>query len=160
MTKASDLMEFERAAEYRDLIQAIGLLRTKRRVMHQDLMDRDIFGYYVEKGWMCVQVFFVRQGKLIQRDVNLFPYYNEPEEDFLTYLGQFYRDSKHFFAQRKSLSRKTIDEDLVKALVDIGWSSPQKGEKKRLVNLATKNARVSLQQKFDLLEKDMKKPKG
>ncbi len=44
---------------------------------------------------MCVQVFFVRQGKLIQRDVNMFPYYNEAEEDFLTYMGQFYLDSRH-----------------------------------------------------------------
>ena len=58
MQKASDLMEFERAAEYRDLLQAISTLRTKQRVMSQDMMDRDIFGYYVDKGWMCVQVFF------------------------------------------------------------------------------------------------------
>ena len=79
MTKASELMEFERAAEYRDLIEGIGLLRTKQRVMNQDMQDRDIFGYYVDKGWMCVQVFFIRQGKLIQRDVNMFPYYNESE---------------------------------------------------------------------------------
>ena len=159
MTKASEHMEFERAAEYRDLIQAIGLLRTKQRVMHQDLMDRDIFGYYVEKGWMCVQVFFVRQGKLIQRDVNLFPYYNEPEEDFLTYMGQFYRDSKHFLPKEIFIPQD-IDEELVKALVDVKVVKPQKGEKKQLVNLATKNARVSLQQKFDLLEKDMKKTQG
>ena len=159
MTKASEHMEFERAAEYRDLIQAIGLLRTKQRVMHQDLMDRDIFGYYVEKGWMCVQVFFVRQGKLIQRDVNLFPYYNEPEEDFLTYMGQFYRDSKHFLPKEIFIPQD-IDEELVKALVDVKVVKPQKGEKKQLVNLAIKNARVSLQQKFDLLEKDMKKTQG
>ena len=56
-------MEFERAAEYRDLIQAIGTLRTKQRVMAKDLQNRDVFGYYVDKGWMCVQVFFVRQRK-------------------------------------------------------------------------------------------------
>lgn len=82
MQAAAAQMEFERAAEYRDLIEAIGLLRTKQRVIHQDMKDRDIFGYAVDKGWMCVQVFFVRNGKLIQRDVNMFPYYNEPEEDF------------------------------------------------------------------------------
>lgn len=152
-------MEFEKAAEYRDLLKAIQTLRTKQRVMAHDLMDRDIFGYAVDKGWMCVQVFFVRQGKLIQRDVNLFPYYNDPEEDFLTYLGQFYRDSKHLIPKEVFIPQD-IDEVLVKALVDTKVIKPQKGEKKQLVNLATKNARVSLQQKFDLLEKDLEKTKG
>ncbi|EFW89683.1 MULTISPECIES: excinuclease ABC subunit UvrC [Streptococcus] len=159
MQKASDMMEFERAAEYRDLLQAISTLRTKQRVMNQDMMDRDIFGYYVDKGWMCVQVFFVRQGKLIQRDVNMFPYYNDPEEDFLTYVGQFYRDSKHFVPKEVFIPQD-IDEELVKAVVDTKVIKPQRGEKKQLVNLATKNARVSLQQKFDLLEKDIRKTHG
>ena len=159
MQKASDMMEFERAAEYRDLLQAISTLRTKQRVMNQDMMDRDIFGYYVDKGWMCVQVFFVRQGKLIQRDVNMFPYYNDPEEDFLTYVGQFYRDSKHFIPKEIFIPQD-IDEELVKAVVDTKVIKPQRGEKKQLVNLAIKNARVSLRQKFDLLEKDIRKTHG
>lgn len=159
MQKASDMMEFERAAEYRDLLQAISTLRTKQRVMNQDMMDRDIFGYYVDKGWMCIQVFFVRQGKLIQRDVNMFPYYNDPEEDFLTYVGQFYRDSKHFIPKEIFIPQD-IDEELVKAVVDTKVIKPQRGEKKQLVNLAIKNARVSLQQKFDLLEKDIRKTHG
>ena len=159
MQKASDMMEFERAAEYRDLLQAISTLRTKQRVMNQDMMDRDIFGYYVDKGWMCVQVFFVRQGKLIQRDVNMFPYYNDPEEDFLTYVGQFYCDSKHFIPKEIFIPQD-IDEELVKAVVDTKVIKPQRGEKKQLVNLAIKNARVSLQQKFDLLEKDIRKTHG
>lgn len=159
MTKASELMEFERAAEYRDLIEGIGLLRTKQRVMNQDMQDRDIFGYYVDKGWMCVQVFFIRQGKLIQRDVNMFPYYNESEEDFLTYVGQFYQDNRHFIPKEIFIPRN-IDETLVKAVVNTKIIKPQRGEKKQLVNLATKNARVSLQQKFDLLEKDIRKTHG
>lgn len=159
MTKASELMEFERAAEYRDLIEGIGLLRTKQRVMNQDMQDRDIFGYYVDKGWMCVQVFFIRQGKLIQRDVNMFPYYNESEEDFLTYVGQFYQDNRHFIPKEIFIPRD-IDETLVKAVVNTKIIKPQRGEKKQLVNLATKNARISLQQKFDLLEKDIRKTHG
>lgn len=159
MQAMAEEMEYERAAEYRDLISAIGLLRTKQRVMAQDMMDRDIFGYYVDKGWMCVQVFFVRQGKLIQRAVNLFPYYNEPEEDFLTYLGQFYHDSKNLIPKEIFIP-ETIDEELVKALVNSKVIKPKKGKKKQLVNLATKNARLSLQQKFDLLEKDIQKTQG
>ena len=159
MNTAAQNMEFERAAEYRDLIQAIGTLRTKQRVMAKDLQNRDVFGYYVDKGWMCVQVFFVRQGKLIERDVNLFPYYNDPDEDFLTYVGQFYQEKSHLIPN-EILIPQDIDEEAVKALVDTKVLKPQRGEKKQLVNLAAKNARVSLTQKFDLLEKDLAKTQG
>lgn len=159
MLQMSEDMEFERAAEYRDLLEAVGTLRTKQRVMNQDMQDRDIFGYYVDKGWMCVQVFFVRQGKLIQRDVNLFPYYNEPEEDFLTYVGQFYRDSKHL-PPKEVFIPNDIDDKAVAALVSAKVTKPQRGEKKQLVALATKNARVSLEQKFSLVEKDLIKTQG
>ena len=159
MNTAAQNMEFERAAEYRDLIQAIGTLRTKQRVMAKDLQNRDVFGYYVDKGWMCVQVFFVRQGKLIERDVNLFPYYNDPDEDFLTYVGQFYQEKSHLIPN-EILIPQDIDEEAVKALVDIKVLKPQRGEKKQLLNLAIKNARVSLEQKFNLLEKSMEKTQG
>ena len=159
MASAAQSMEFERAAEYRDLIQAIGTLRTKQRVMAKDLQNRDVFGYYVDKGWMCVQVFFVRQGKLIERDVNLFPYYNDPDEDFLTYVGQFYQEKSHL-VPNEVLIPQDIDEEAVKALVDTKILKPQRGEKKQLVNLAIKNARVSLEQKFNLLEKSVEKTQG
>ena len=159
MTTAAQNMEFERAAEYRDLIQAIGTLRTKQRVMAKDLQNRDVFGYYVDKGWMCVQVFFVRQGKLIERDVNLFPYYNDPDEDFLTYVGQFYQEKSHLIPN-EILIPQDIDEEAVKALVNTKVLKPQRGEKKQLGNLAIKNARVSLEQKFNLLEKSMEKTQG
>ena len=159
MALAAQSMEFERAAEYRDLIQAIGTLRTKQRVMAKDLQNRDVFGYYVDKGWMCVQVFFVRQGKLIERDVNLFPYYNDPDDDFLTYVGQFYQEKSHL-VPNEILIPQNIDEEAVKALVDTKVLKPQRGEKKQLVNLAIKNARVSLEQKFDLLEKSVEKTQG
>ena len=159
MALAAQSMEFERAAEYRDLIQAIGTLRTKQRVMAKDLQNRDVFGYYVDKGWMCVQVFFVRQGKLIERDVNLFPYYNDPDEDFLTYVGQFYQEKSHL-VPNEILIPQDIDEEAVKALVDTKVLKPQRGEKKQLVNLAIKNARVSLEQKFNLLEKSIEKTQG
>ena len=159
MAAAAQTMEFERAAEYRDLIQAIGTLRTKQRVMAKDLQNRDVFGYYVDKGWMCVQVFFVRQGKLIERDVNLFPYYNDPDEDFLTYVGQFYQEKSHL-VPNEVLIPQDIDEEAVKVLVDTKILKPQRGEKKQLVNLAIKNARVSLEQKFNLLEKSVEKTQG
>ncbi|MGM5486629.1 MAG: excinuclease ABC subunit UvrC [Pseudolactococcus raffinolactis] len=159
MHTAAEAFEFEKAAEYRDLVKNIGTLRTKQRVMNHDLQDRDVFGYAVDKGWMCVQVFFVRQGKLIQRDVNLFPYSNDADEDFLTYIGQFYKGTSHFIPKEIFIP-SDIDLASVRALTQTNVIQPSRGEKKQLVNLATKNARVSLQQKFELAEKHIEKTQG
>lgn len=159
MFAASEKMEFEQAAEYRDVINSIGTLRTKQRVMNHDLKDRDVFGYYVNKGWMCVQVFFVRQGKMIQRDVNMFPYYNDAEDDFLTYIGQFYQEAEHM-VPKEILVPSGIDVEAVEVVTQTKVLKPSRGEKKQLVAMATKNARTQLQLKFDLLEKDLIKTQG
>ncbi|MFK4880435.1 MULTISPECIES: excinuclease ABC subunit UvrC [Lactococcus] len=159
MFAASEKMEFEQAAEYREVINSIGTLRTKQRVMNHDLKDRDVFGYYVDKGWMCVQVFFVRQGKMIQRDVNMFPYYNDAEDDFLTYIGQFYQEAEHM-VPKEILVPSEIDVEAVEAVTQTKVLKPSRGEKKQLVAMATKNARTQLQLKFDLLEKDLIKTQG
>lgn len=150
MKLAAADMEFEKAAEYRDQIRAIETVMTKQKMTNTDLVDRDIFGYATDKGWMCVQVFFVRQGKLIERDVSMFPFYNDAEEDFLTYIGQFYRENEHFIP-KEVLIPDNIDKPSVEAMLATKILQPQRGEKKKLVKLAGKNAQVALNEKFDLI---------
>ncbi|MBW9235006.1 UvrB/UvrC motif-containing protein, partial [Leptospira santarosai] len=95
MSSAAENLEFERAKEYRDQITHIETVMEKQKMTTNDFTDRDIFGFAVAKGWMCVQVFFVRQGKLIERDVSLFPLYQDLDDEFLTFLGQFYDKPHH-----------------------------------------------------------------
>lgn len=152
MQLAAEAMEFEKAAEYRDQIKAIETVMTRQKMTQTDMMDRDVFGYSVDKGWMCVQVFFVRQGKLIERDVSMFPFYNEAPEDFLTYIGQFYQENEHFIP-KEVLIPDDIDLESVEALLNTKILQPKRGEKKKLVDLAGKNARVALSEKFQLIER-------
>ena len=100
-----------------------------------DFTDRDVFGYAFDKGWMCVQVFFIRQGKLIERDVSMFPLYNEPEEEILTYFGQFYTKANHF-KPKEILVPETIDVEIAEELLKVKVFKPQRGQKKELVKLA------------------------
>lgn len=153
MADAAENMEFEKAAEYRDQIKAIETVMTKQKMTNADLVDRDVFGYATDKGWMCVQVFFVRQGKLIERDVSMFPFYNEAEDDFLTYVGQFYQENEHF-VPKEVLIPDDIDKTSVEAMLETKVLQPQRGEKKKLVKLAGKNAHVALNEKFDLIERN------
>ena len=159
MNEAAENMEFERAAEYRDQIKSIETVMTKQKMTNADLIDRDIFGYAVDKGWMCVQVFFVRQGKLIERDVSIFPFYNEASEDFLTYIGQFYQENQHFIP-KEVLIPDDVDQESVEALLHTKVLQPQRGEKKKLVKLAGKNAIVALNEKFDLIVRKQERTIG
>ncbi|MBB6691968.1 excinuclease ABC subunit UvrC [Cohnella xylanilytica] len=93
MEEAAEELAFERAREYRDQIVAIEALMEKQTINMTDAMDRDVFGYAVDKGWMCVQILYMRQGKMIQRHVSVFPFYGEPYADFLTYVTQYYSDN-------------------------------------------------------------------
>ncbi|PFD38123.1 excinuclease ABC subunit C [Bacillus cereus] len=153
MYEASEKLEFERAKELRDQIAHIDAIMEKQKMIMSDLVDRDVFGYAVDKGWMCVQVFFVRKGKLIERDVSMFPIYDEPEEGFLTFIGQFYENSSHF-KPKEIVVPGSIDSELVERFLEVEATQPKRGKKKDLVELANKNARIALEEKFYLIERD------
>lgn len=159
MAYAAAHTEFEKAAEFRDQIKAIETVMTRQKMTNVDLIDRDVFGYAVDKGWMCVQVFFVRQGKLIERDVSIFPFYDDASEAFLTFIGQFYQENEHF-VPKEVLIPDDIDKESVEALLATKVLQPQRGEKKKLVKLASKNAAVALNEKFDLIVRKQERTIG
>ncbi|MCD7032843.1 excinuclease ABC subunit UvrC [Metabacillus sp. GX 13764] len=153
MLKASEEMDFERAKEYRDQIVHIEATMEKQKMSMSDLLDRDVFAYAYDKGWMCVQVFFIRQGKLIERDVSLFPFYSEAEEEFLTYLGQFYQQPNHLLP-KEILLPDSVDREMAEQLLNVSALQPKRGPKKELLLLAHQNAKIALKEKFSLIERD------
>ena len=149
MAYAAAHMEFEKAAEFRDQIKAIETVMTRQKMTNVDLIDREVF----------VQVFFVRQGKLIERDVSIFPFYDDASEAFLTFIGQFYQENEHF-VPKEVLIPDDIDKESVEALLATKVLQPQRGEKKKLVKLASKNAAVALNEKFDLIVRKQERTIG
>lgn len=156
MQEAAENMNYEHAKELRDQIRHIETVMEQQKMVFNDFTDRDVFGYAYDKGWMCVQVFFIRQGKMIERDASLFPIYGEPESAFLTFLGQFYLQKNHI-KPKEVFVPKTTDEDLVTQMLDIRVHRPIRGKKKDLVELANKNAAIALKEKFALIERDEKR---
>lgn len=159
MMDASEKLEFERAKEYRDQIAHIESVMEKQKMSTSDFTDRDIFGYAVTEQYMCVQVFFVRQGKLIERDVSIFPYYREPEEELITFIGQFYNDGKHL-KPKEVLVPLEIDASLLAQLLAIKVHAPQRGQKKQMLDLAKDNAEVALREKLTLVERKYERTVG
>ncbi|UXR44487.1 excinuclease ABC subunit UvrC [Staphylococcus simulans] len=153
MMAASEQLDFEQAKEYRDLIQHIHNLTKKQNIMSTDNKARDVFGYSVSKGWMCVQVFFVRNGNMIQRDTTMIPLQQTEEEEFYTFIGQFYQLNQHLLPKEVHVP-KNLDANMIQSVVDTKIVQPVRGQKKDLVEMANHNAEISLENKFELIARD------
>lgn len=151
MEEAAEKLEFERAKEYRDLILNIEATVEKQKMALNDFIDRDVFGYFTMDGLICVQVFFIRQGKVIEREVSIFDGIEDTEEAVLTFIGRFYQSNN--LKPKEIFIPATLDQDLLSQLLDIRVVVPKIGEKKELVDLAMKNAEMALSEKLQLIEK-------
>ncbi|MGO4344991.1 excinuclease ABC subunit UvrC [Paenibacillus sp. MCAF9] len=176
MEEAAEKLEFERAKELRDQLIAIDAVMEKQKITMSDALDRDIFGFAVDKGWMCVQILYMRQGKLIERHGTTFPYYGEEYDDFMTFVTQYYSDNPalpkqillpippELEAVESAGGVAAVDEaaathadDVIASLhswLKVKVLMPQRGRKSEVVTMAIDNARVMLDEKFRLIERD------
>ncbi|AWB45853.1 excinuclease ABC subunit C [Paenibacillus sp. CAA11] len=192
MEEAAEELYFERAKELRDQIINIEALMEKQKITMADARDRDVFGFAVDKGWMCVQILYMRQGKMIERHASSFPFYGEPYSDFLSYVTQYYSDNPalpqeillppdmkpgseaagegqgteiEFQADgtEENAAGSAVDTEGLDAAAGAAslqqWLGikvllPQRGLKKQMVTMAAENARVALDEKFRLIERD------
>ncbi|QGG57540.1 excinuclease ABC subunit UvrC [Paenibacillus sp. B01] len=204
MAAAAEAMEFERAKEYRDQIQAIDAVMEKQKITLSDALDRDVFGYATDKGWMCVQILYMRGGKLIERRTTSFPYYGEAYDDFMTFVTQYYSDNPALpkeillplpgasaavkegeadageslaasasapdsAAEADGLAEPEPESDgadpapgsaadevraSLQSWLKVKVHLPQRGRKREVVAMAEGNAKVTLDEKFKLIERD------
>lgn len=211
MEEAAEELQFERAKEYRDQLLAIEAIMEKQKINTADQMDRDVFGFAVDKGWMCVQILYARQGKMIERHATKFPYYGHAYDDFITFVTQYYSDNPalpraillpdetEWVTEESGWDADT--SELLTAQADVHGDTlphvgstlltdkqeadhdeadevdeaappmkssaealhqwlkvkvlvPKRGLKKQMVKMAMDNARVALEEKFKLLERD------
>ncbi|MEK4190472.1 MULTISPECIES: excinuclease ABC subunit UvrC [unclassified Paenibacillus] len=215
MQEAAEELYFERAKELRDQIIHIDALMEKQKINTTDTKDRDVFGYAVDKGWMCVQILYMRQGKMIQRHSSVFPFYGEAYSDFMSYVTQYYSDNpalpqeillpdvldEESLANKETKPEITIaapaeadlqqgedtpesaeeaearataaEEAAAAGIVDAAGGAsilqewlgikvlvPQRGLKKQMVGMACQNARVAIDEKFRLIERDEERTSG
>lgn len=153
MAAASEALNFEQAKEYRDLIRYIEHVTSKQHVQFADQVDRDILGFYVDKGYLSIQIFFMRQGKLLSRDFNLMPLYDEEADEVIRFVVDFYRANTY---PKELLVPSGIDVELLESVLECKVVHPEKGNKADLVKMANENAKEMLEKKFALQETDRK----
>ena len=151
MNKCIEKLNFEKASELKELKEFINITLRNQLIDLNDFIDRDIFGYAVYKGYLSIQVLFLRGGKLVGRKSNIYPIISDEIEELTLFISSFY--DKNNIKPKEILVPDIIDEKLIKDILNVNVYKPVKGKKKELVNLSNKNALNSLKEKFELIKK-------
>ena len=148
----SDKMNYEKALELKELLDYIKVTLSKQQVEINDNDDIDIIGFYEEKGYLSVQVFFIRGSKLIGKHSSIFPLVDTLEEDLFHYIINFYE--KDIILPKKIIVTDKIDYKLLEEYLNVEVKPSYKGSKKTLYDMACNNAKIILNEKFELIKKD------
>ena len=159
METASENLEFERAAEIRDQIHYVEMTVEKQKIISNDNTPRDLFAFYMNKGWLSLQIFSIRQARLMKREKRLFPCIDTPEAELESFILQFY-NQKNRILPKEILIPSGMDKETLSEILGIPVKTPQRGQKRDLLEMAQKNARLVLEEKFRLLELDERKTTG
>ena len=155
MIEESELMHYEKAKELKELLDYIEIVLTKQQVEMGDMVDRDVFGFYTDKGYLSIQVFFVRGSKLIGKHSKIFPLIDDVENSLTSYITKFY--DKDIIKPKEILIPNGLDTELIGKYLNIKVLSPIKGNKKKIVDMACDNAKILLNEKFELIKRDEEK---
>lgn len=152
MNKYSNNMEYEKALEYKELLNYINITTEKQKVDLDDRVNIDVVGYYSKDNYISIQILFIRGGKLLDRNRNIFPMVGDEEEELSNYLLNFY--SKNVSNPKEILVPDNIDTNTFSELFNIKFITPVKGEKKRILSLAEDNARIYYEEQMTYIKRD------
>ena len=159
MQLAAENMEFERAAEIRDQLHYIEVTVEKQKIISNDKTPRDLFNFYMDKGGRSIQIFFIRQARVMKREKRLFPIVDTAVEEMTSFILQFY-NRRNNILPREILLPKGLPNKEISEILGVPVRTPVRGEKSDILSMAHENAQLSLDEKFRLLEMDQSKTTG
>ena len=157
MYRESNLLHFEKAKELKDLLDSINVTLAKQKVEINDKRNIDIFGYYENKGYIAIQVLFIRGCKIIERHKTIMPLLDDTSEQLTNYIATFYDSG---VLKPNLIIVPDIVDDSIKNYLNVSIEKPIKGIKKKLVEMANENAYISLNEKYELIKRDEERSEG
>jgi len=146
MNTASENMEFEKAIEYRDLINDINDTIAKQKISINDLTSRDYIGVYVDDDEISINIIITRLGNIVQNHQTIINLYNDLEDEVISYLLQFYMINN----KPKEICASGINVDVLKDILQISTIDVKLGKKKELLDMALYNAKFNLENKRNI----------
>ena len=151
----SNKLEYEKAKYYKDLLDYIDITLERQKVELSDNYDRDVIGYYTDNDYISLSILFIRGGKLIDKRVNLFPLVDTIKNTIEEYISDFY--TKHYTKVKEILVPDIIDNELLSNTFDMRFIVPQKGFKKKILDLANENAFIYFKEQISFYTIDEEK---
>lgn len=151
MKEYSEALNFEMALEIKKELDYIKIVMDKQKVELHDFVNRDIIGFYFDKGYISVQIFFLRNGKLVGGKSEIFPIISELEDDLEYYIANFY--TRHE-VPKEILVTDNLNQELLTSMINTNFVSPTRGPKKKLLEMAIMNSKLNLENEIELIKKD------
>ncbi len=152
--KESESLHFEKALELKNLLDDIKVILVKQKIEVHDDIDRDIFGFYSDGNYLSVFVFFVRGSKIAGHHHQIIPLIDDEGEELTRYIAKFYDKT---LIPKEVLVPSIADGDLLSDYLKVKVRIPEKGVKKKLVDMACDNAKKQLEDEYELVIKNEEK---
>lgn len=157
MYESSNSLNFERAIEYKEMLEYIDKVLEKQKISLNDNVTRDVINYYVKNDYISFQVLHLRDGRINMRDGEVFPLIDDITDTLSYFVTSFYDKND---VPKEILVSDNFDTKLLGTALETKVLVPQKGLKKKLVDMAYENAKVVLEERFELIVRDDKRTFG
>lgn len=147
-------MQYEKALELKELLDYINITLVKQKVELGDALDRDIFGYYSDNNYLSIFIFFIRGSKIAQHHHTIIPLIDDAGEELTRYIAKFYENS---LLPKEVLVPEIVNDTLLEDYLKVKFKKPEKGVKRKLINMASGNAKRELEEKITLLLRNEEK---
>ena len=139
------------ALDLKKELEYIDIVLDKQKVELHDFVNRDVISYYVDNGYLSIEILFIRNGKLLNHKNDIFPISVDIEDEVEYYIAKFYSRNE---IPKEILIPDTLSEKNISSVVDTNIVVPQKGVKKDLIKMAYDNAKLNLKNKFEEIQKE------
>ena len=147
----SQMLNYEAAKELKEELDYITKVLDKQKVELHDLVNRDIINYHVENGYISIVIFFIRHGKLLGSKSEIFAIIDDYISDIENYIGLYYSKNE---VPHEILTTSELNHTILENVINAKVTTSQKGDKKKLLDLAKKNAQIALTNEMELIKKD------
>lgn len=151
MYKSSNAMQYEKALEYKELLDNINTTLEKQKVELDDNINRDVIGYYTDGNYLSIGMLFIRGGKLLDNNNVIYPMISSLEEELTTYISKFY--DKHNILPKEVMIPDIIDSNLLESAFATKFYTPIKGKKHHILNLAFENAKNYFNEQMTIIKR-------
>lgn len=157
MLEASNSLNFERAIEYKEMLEYIDKVLEKQKISLNDNVTRDVINYYVKNDYISFQVLHLRDGRINMRDKEVFPLIDDVKDTLSYFVMSFYDKNE---LPKEILVSDSFDVELLQSALETKVLIPQRGLKKKLVDMAYENAKIVLDERFELIIRDEERTFG